>query len=134
MPDVDTDPAAHAGVANVVVAAVLCALRAMSSGSVEDALDAAEQVDQLIEHWFGGSDLDQYHQELDKLRGLPPEEIMKRGWALARRGTRDPRRKKAEALEKGVRGSVLAALESAGDDPHAEQVRALARADRLTPP
>jgi hypothetical protein len=129
VPDVDVDRAEHAGVANVVGMVVLCAARARATGAVDDAVRAADHVDELLEHQFGASDLAAYHRELDKLRGLPPAELIPKANALNRRGTRNPARKKAERRERAARERLLEVLEAGGVD--AEEVREVARAERL---
>ena len=104
VPDVDVDRAAHAGVANVVGMVVLCAARARATGKVDDAVRAADHVEEFLEHRFGASDLAAYHRELEKLRGLSPAELIPKVQALNRRGTRNPARKKAGSGN-GRRGS-----------------------------
>ena len=136
IPHVDFDEAEHANIANVVGVGVLCAVQAWASGSAEDAVGAAEQVDEFVEHQFGGSDLANYHAEFDKLVGLPPAEIIARVQALNNRRTGNPARKKAEKAEKEARERLLKALESSGAraDVDPTELLALARMGRLSPP
>jgi len=130
VPDVDVDRAAHAGVANVVGMVVVCAARALATGKVDDAVRAADHVEEFLEHRFGASDLAAYHRELENLRGLSPAELIPKVQALNRRGTRNPARKKAEKRERAARERLLELLEAGG--ANADAVRALALRDRLS--